>query len=153
MKMLGRRSFAGLVAALLATACLGFASWGFHKSSGRGTNVTFPTMAKFNNGATLPAGTYWMEVPKNSQTPEVKFYKEDVQNVEGGGTDTTEVGGKVTATIKAEVVTQPRKNAATEIDSVARGDAQLVKAIRPKGWNESLTFGPGGQQGSANAGR
>lgn len=145
MKMSGRRSFVGLVAAILATACLGFASWGFHKSSERGTEVTFSTMAKFNSGATLPAGTYWMEVPKDSQTPEVKFYKEDVQSAEEGGTDITGVGGKVVATIKAEVVAQPKKNANTEIDTVARGGAQLVRSIRPAGWELEIVFGSAGQ--------
>jgi hypothetical protein len=145
MKMLGRKSFVGLVAAIVATACLGFASWGFHKSSERGTEVTFPTMTKFNNGAKLPAGTYWMEVPKNSQTPEVKFYKENVQTAEEGAANTTVVGGKVMATIKAEIVTQQKKNATTEIDSVARGDAQIVKAIRPAGWDLEVVFGSAGE--------
>lgn len=66
MQILNKKSFAGLVAAGLTIACVGFASWGSHKSSERKTNVTFISTAKFNNGDTLPAGTYQMEVAENS---------------------------------------------------------------------------------------
>ena len=63
-------------------------------------------MTKFNNGGTLPAGTYRMEVPENSQTPAVTFLQD----------------GKVMATVKAKVVTEQKKNEDTEVDSVARGE-------------------------------
>jgi len=132
MKMCGRSVLMGLAAAMLATAGLGFGSWGFHKSSERATDVTFLNKAKFDNGNTLPAGTYQMEVPENSPTPEVTFKKD----------------GKVMATVRAKVVTQPKKNAYTEIDAAASGDAQLVTAIRPAGWDESLIFGPAGSKAS-----
>ena len=69
MKMQGRRLFVGALATILVTACLGFAAGGSHKSQERKADVTFSTMTKFNNGTTLPAGTYRMEVPENSQTP------------------------------------------------------------------------------------
>jgi len=129
MKMPDRISFAGLVAALLATTCLGYASWGFHKSSERGTDVTFAYATRFKNGDTLPAGTYQMEVPKNSQTPDVTFYRD----------------GKVMATVKAKVVAEQKKNGGTEVDSVTRGNAQEVTAIRPGGWEEELIFESAGQ--------
>jgi len=123
--MLSKRVFTGLAAAILATACLGFGSWGFHKSSDRGTNITFASMTKFNNGTTLPAGTYRMEVPDNSPTPKVEFYK----------------NGKLVATASAKVVSETKKNSHTEVDSVTQGNAQLVRTIRPSGWNERLEFG------------
>lgn len=129
MERLSRKSFAGLVAAILATVCLGFAAGGFHKSSERVSDVTFIHMAKFKNGTTLPAGTYLVDVPKDSQTPDVKFYKD----------------GKAVATIKANLVTQEKKNEGTEIDSVSQGNAELVTAIRPAGWNETLIFGSDGE--------
>ena len=129
MQRLGRKSFAGFVVAILATTCLGFAAGGSHKSSERISVVTFGSTTKLNNGNMLPAGTYRMEVPENSQTPAVTFSKD----------------GKVMTTIEAKVVTEQKKNDETEIDSVAQGDAQVLTAIRPAGWAEELVFGPAGQ--------
>jgi len=82
-------------------------------------------MTKFNNGTTLPAGTYRMEVPENPTTPAVAFVQD----------------GKVVATVEAKVVTEQKKNNATEVDSVTQGDAQVVRAIRPGGWTEEIDFG------------
>jgi hypothetical protein len=70
-----------------------------------------------------------MEVPDNSQTPNVTFYK----------------GGKPMATVPAKVVTEEKKNSETEVDALTHGNAQALTAIRPAGWNEELTFGPAGQ--------
>jgi hypothetical protein len=125
-----RKSFLALGAAVLATVCLGIPSWGSQKSSGQATNVTFNYTAKFSNGATLPAGTYWIEVSANSSTPDVTFSK----------------GHKVVTTIKAKVVSQEKKNADTVVDTVdAGGNAQLVTAIHPGGWQETLDFESAGQ--------
>lgn len=129
MQLLGRKSFPGLVAAILATTCLGFAAGHSHKTPDRSTYVTFSSQAKFNNGDTLPAGTYSMKVPENSQTPEVTFYKD----------------GKVMATVKAKVATELKKNDETQIESVTQGNAQEVTAIRPGGWDEELLFGSTGR--------
>ena len=129
MQTLGTKSFAGFVVAIIATTCLGFAAGGSHKSRERGTEVTFASQTKFNSGATLPAGTYRMEVPENFQTPAVTFSQ----------------AGKVLATSEAKVVTQQKKNETTEVDSVTQGDAQVLTAIRPSGWDEELIFGSPGQ--------
>ena len=137
MQKLGRKSFAGLVATIVATTCLGFAAGGSHKSSERATDVTFINMAKFKNGETLPAGTYVVEVPKGSQRTDVTFYKD----------------GKAVATIKANLVAQEKKNPDTEVESITQGNAELVTAIRPAGWNETLMFGSAGEEGSPNAGQ
>jgi len=128
MQMLSKKSVAGLVVILFAATCVGFGSW-FHNSTERGTNVTFSFMTKFSNGETLPAGTYHMEVPDNSQKPAVTFSQD----------------GKVMATVKAKVVTEPKKNGDTEVDSVTEGSAQAVTAIRPSGWEEKLVFGSAGE--------
>lgn len=124
-----KKLFAGFVVAILATTCLGFAAGGSHKSSERGTDVTFSSKTKFNSGDTLPAGTYRMEVPESSQTPAVTFSQ----------------NGKVMATIEAKVVNEQKKNGGTEIDSTTEGDAQVLTAIRPAGWDEELIFGSAGQ--------
>jgi hypothetical protein len=137
MQVLNRKSFAALGVAILASTCLGFGSWRFHKSSDRATDVTFESTAKFNNGATLPAGTYQIEIPKDSPSPAVTFYQ----------------NGKAVATIKANVVAQEKKNEGTAIESVTQGNTELVTTIQPDGWKESITFGSGGQPGSANAGQ
>jgi hypothetical protein len=135
MKLLSKRVFAVLGAAILATACLGFGSWGFHKSSDRGANVTFASMAKFNDGDVLPAGTYRMQVPDNSQTPKVEFYK----------------NGKLMASANAKVISETKKNDHTEVDSVTRGNAQLVKSILPHGWNEKLVFSSNAQSAAKHS--
>jgi len=133
MKLLRKRYVIGLGASILSAACLGFGAWGMHKSSDRGTTVTFMNMTQFKNGATLPAGTYRMEVPENTQTPKVTFYKD----------------GKPMATVDAKVVAEARKNSKTEIDSTAQGNTQQLQSIRPSGWNEKLVFGSNGAQGSS----
>jgi len=104
---------------------------GFARSE-RGVNLTFVSNMTFNNGVTLPAGTYRMQVPENSRTPEVEFYKEHPI--------TQDWDRNPSATVEAKVVAQQHKNSRTEIDSVQRGDAQLIRVIRPKGWEESLHF-------------
>ncbi|HTS71745.1 MAG TPA: hypothetical protein VMO17_22440 [Terriglobia bacterium] len=124
MRVQGKSVLIGLAAAVFATACLGFGSWGIHKSSDRRTDVTFLKKTKFDNGSVLAAGTYDMEVPENSQTPEVMFKKD----------------GKVMATVPAKMIAQSKKNDYTEIDAVTNGDTQMVTAIRPGGWEESLMF-------------
>lgn len=128
MQLLGRKSFAGLATAILATTCFGFAAGRSHKASEHSTDVTFARTAKFKNGDTLPAGTYYMKVPENSQTPDVTFYKD----------------GKVVATVKAKVVPEQRKNEDTVVDSVTQGNAEEVTAIRPSGWEEEILFGSEG---------
>jgi hypothetical protein len=94
--------------------------------------VDFYSLTKFRNGTTLAPGTYRMEVPENSSTPDVTFYKE----------------GRAIATVKAKVVSQLTKNQATEVESVTRGNAQLVNSIRPAGWHETLLFGQARQHAS-----
>ena len=129
MKISVKNSFALSVAAILAAACLGMASGSSHKSSNQAIDVTFTYTAKFNNGTTLPAGKYRMEISAKSPTPDVTFSQ----------------GGKVMATIKAKVVSQGNKNPSTVVDTEAAGDAQLVTAIHPDGWDETLIFGSAGQ--------
>jgi hypothetical protein len=136
MEILRTRSFVGLVAAILVTACTGFASiWGWHKSPDRTTDVTFSSQVTLGNGKILPAGTYQMEVPEKSSTPTVGFSQD----------------GKVMATAKAKVVSKDVKNPYTEVDTTRSGHAQLVNVIRPDGWKEILLFSPGNRTTSSKA--
>ena len=47
------------------------------------------------------------------------------------------------ASVKAHVVTEPTRNDRTEIDSVTRGNADMVRWIRPNGWHEELVWQAG----------
>jgi hypothetical protein len=124
MKIRGNRLIVGVGAALLGTACLGFGSWGFHKSNDRSVDVTLLNATKFNNGQTLPAGTYRMEVPENSTTPKVTFFKD----------------GKAMASVDAKIVNEEQKNDTTEVNAVTQGDSQVVTSIRPSGWHAEVDF-------------
>jgi len=134
-----RRSlFMGLVLAFLVPWSVAFAhSWGSHKASDRTASVTFSEKMELGNGTSLPAGTYRVEVPDNSPTPQVEFSQD----------------GKVMATAQAKVVNQGNKNPYTEVDSVKHGDAQMITTIRPGGWHEILRFGRSNQAGSAGGGQ
>lgn len=124
MQLQAKRLFVTLGVAVLSVTGLGFGSWGSHKLSERTTDVTFTNTTKFQNGTTLAAGTYRMEVPESSQSPKVTFYKD----------------GKAMATVDAKVVDEQKKNDNTEIDSVTKGEVQQLTAIRPSGWHERLDF-------------
>lgn len=130
MKLFAKKSFAYLAAVFFTTTCFAFGSWGSHKSSAsRATEVTFAKTMKFNNGITLPAGTYRLSIPKDVKSAEVTFTRD----------------GKVVATEKAKVVDEQKKNETTEVDSVTQGDAEKLTAIRPDGWQEELVFGNAGE--------
>jgi len=134
MRILSNKLFAGLVAALFAATSLGFASWGSHKKTERATNVTFVEMVKLQNGDTLKAGTYRMEVAEDSQTPNVSFYQD----------------GKVVATVQAKAITEQTKNSDTEIDYNQQGEAHILTEIKPAGWEEALLFGSSSQGGASS---
>jgi hypothetical protein len=127
MKYLWRKPFVGLLIAFFVGTCSGYARfWDSHKSNTRSASITFANEVRFNNGTTLPAGTYKMEVPEGSQSPVVSFSKD----------------GKVMATAKAKLISENKKNPYTEVDSSARGKVQQVNTIRPGGWEEVLRFNP-----------
>jgi len=126
MERLGRRLILELMAGILLAPCLGFAAGSSHKPPERATDVTFSSKMILQNGKTLPAGTYRMEVPEDSNTPVVTFLK----------------SGKVMATTHAKLQSQDKKNPYTEVRSLAQGNEQRIIEIRPGGWNEVLKFGP-----------
>jgi hypothetical protein len=130
MNMQGRRLLVGSLAALVATACMGFAHNGNeHKTSGRTASITFANAVKLGSGATLSAGTYRMEVMENTSTPTVTFSHHN----------------KVVATASATLVAEASKNPATEVDIDQHSGAQNVIEIRPSGWKEALRFNAKGQ--------
>jgi hypothetical protein len=131
----GRTLFTGLLAAFLVPLGLGYAhSWGLHKSSSsdRITTVTLADNMKLQDGTTLPAGTYQMQVPDGSPSPRVEFLKD----------------GKAVASADAKLVNESKKNAYTEVDSVNKNGSQFITTIRPGGWHEVLRFSQSNQGGS-----
>ena len=132
MQSIGKVSL-GVLGAVVIAACTGFGSWGFHKSSDRDITVTFANSMRFKSGDTLSAGTYRMQVPENSQTPNVTFSKD----------------GKVIATEAAKLVTEQTKNDDTEVDSITQGNVQLVTSIHPAGWTQALVFSRAEKQSSS----
>ena len=134
----GSRLFIGLLVMFLVPVGAGFArSGGSHKKSDRAVSVTFGENMELGNGKTIPAGNYRMEIPADSQSPQVEFSQ----------------GGKVVATAEANVVSQVSKNPYTEVDSVIHGDSQVITAIRPAGWHEILRFTPANHAGSQSGGQ
>ncbi len=125
MQIHGKKLLMTSMAAFLVPLGVGFAhSWGFHKASDRTTKVTLGETMKLQDGKTLPAGTYRVEVAENSQSPMVSFLRD----------------GKVVASEQAQVVNQSSKNPYTEVDSVKHGGTQVITTIRPSGWHEILHF-------------
>jgi len=119
------RSGLGLVVLVLMTASLSFARlWGEHKSSDKSANITIASVMALSNGNVLKAGSYHLEVPEDSQAPEVSFYKD----------------GKVVAKAPAKVVAENQKNPYSEVDSIKQGNKDVITEIRPGGWAEKLVF-------------
>ena len=134
MKIQRRRLLVGSAATFLVPLCMAFVAFGAsHKASDRATSVTLGEKMELANGKTLPAGTYRVEMPADSQTPVVRFSQD----------------GKVVATANAKVVSEGNKNPYTEIDSVKQGDATEITTIRPAGWHEILKFNTANQGGAA----
>ena len=126
MKLKGLNAFLGLAVALVFAASLSYgSSFGWHKSSGKSTHVSFDSPAKLSNGSVLAPGRYMMKVPDDSQSPEVAFYKY----------------GKEVAKAPAKVVAETQKNPYTKVEFTTKGKDQLVTEICPQGWREKLIFG------------
>jgi len=119
------KSAFGLVVAMLLTAGPSFARlWGGHKTSVKSTNITLASNVKLGNGNILKAGDYRVEVPENSQAPEVTFNRD----------------GKVVAEAPAKLVAENTKNPHTEVDFTMQGKENVITEIRPGGWNQKLVF-------------
>ena len=136
MKMTAKRLLTGLVVAIVASAAIG---WGRASENGssRKVEVTFTSRSEFQNGGALPAGTYVMEVTKDSTTPEVRFYKLYTNGYAGEKT----VGNKALATVPGKIVAEQQQASETQIVAETRGGVQVVKSIQPAGWHERIVFG------------
>jgi hypothetical protein len=80
--------------------------------------------AKLSNGTALKAGDYVLKIAENTQSPEIDFYR----------------NGKLIAKTQAKVVTQPRKNDYTAIETSPKGKVKVITAIYPDGWAERLVL-------------
>jgi hypothetical protein len=114
-------SLAAIIAVpLFAVMCA--ASWFSHNSSVKTTNVDIIYQAKLANGKTLDAGNYRIEIPLNSKSPELKFYRH----------------GKLVASVPARVKNEAQKPPATEIDYTRKGAAEYLSSVSPRGLRESF---------------
>jgi hypothetical protein len=80
--------------------------------------------AKLSNGTLLKAGDYILKITENTPSPEIEFYR----------------NGKLVAKTQAKVVTQPRKNDYTAVETSPKGKAKVITAIYPDGWPERLVL-------------
>ena len=99
-------SLAAIIAVqLFAVMCA--ASWFSHNSSVKTTNVDIIYQAKLANGKTLKMGSYKLEIPLNSKSPDLKFYQH----------------GKLVASVPAQVKSEAharRKQLFPLMETVAR---------------------------------
>jgi hypothetical protein len=85
---------------------------------------------------------------RSSSTSEVKFYRQRTDYLDAVNDPDPVGGGKLLATLTATAVSQPEKNHKTEVETVARGDAQVLETIRPAGLREKLVFAQDGRLNS-----
>ncbi len=123
------------MAAVALTAGLAFgASWFSHNSSVKSTNVDIVYNTTLPKGVVLQSGSYRMEIPLNTQTPDVKFFQ----------------NGKLVATVPAKVKPEGQKSSATEIDYDKRGSAHFMTRAQIQGLNEALVFSNAGRMKSGS---
>jgi len=88
--------------------------------------VSITNRAKVGNGPELQPGTYRVEVVKNQDSAEVRFFK----------------GGDLVATAPATLTQEAAKCAATEIHTEEADGGWVITKIRLQGSKESLVFKP-----------
>ena len=88
--------------------------------------VRIPERAKVGNGPELQAGTYHVEVVKNQDSAEVRFFQD----------------GDLVATASATLTKEGRKCESTEVHSEKVEGGWVVTKIWLEGWKESLVFKP-----------
>ena len=86
--------------------------------------VRISRLAKVGNGPELQAGTYRVEVVKNPDSPEVRFYKE----------------GDVVATAPATWTKEAVKCISTEVHAEEVAGRRVITKIWLEGSKESLVF-------------
>ncbi len=109
-------------------------SWFSHNSSIKSTNVDIVYNSKFANGETIQPGNYKLEIPLNTQNPELKFFQ----------------NGKLMASVPAQVKGEARKAVSTEIDYSQLGGAHVITEVRPAGLSEALIFSKSSQTKSGS---
>jgi hypothetical protein len=114
---------AAVAAPLFAGMAFGL-SWFSHNSSMKSTKVNIVYSARLANGATLKPGNYTLEIPLNTKTPDLKFYR----------------SGRLVASAPATVKSEARKASTTEIDYRRDGTTQYMVEVRPEGLSEVLVF-------------
>jgi hypothetical protein len=110
-------SLAAAIFAIPLFAAFSAASWFSHNSSVKSTNVDILYKTNLGNGTTLNAGTYKLEIPLTSKSPELKFYQ----------------NGKLVASVRAQVKSEATQPSATEVEYTRKGGAEQITEILPSG--------------------
>jgi hypothetical protein len=100
------------------------ASWFSHNSSVKSTQVNILQNTKLANGKTLEAGNYRIDIPLNSKSPELKFYRD----------------GKLMASVPAIVKQETRRPSETEVDFSRKGGAEYLTEVRPRGLTQGYVI-------------
>ena len=118
---------------LFAAFSFGF-SWFSHNSSIKSTNVDIVYNVKLESGKVLQQGSYRLEIPLNTKTPNLKFFQ----------------NGKLVATAPARVKSETHKADSTEIHYRHEGKTQYITEVVPGGMKEALVLTKSGNMKSGS---
>jgi hypothetical protein len=119
------KSLLGLTVAVILVSGMAFGKfWSGHKSTQKVTEIKLESQSRIDAHTVLHPGDYRVEIPLNTQTPNVAFMKD----------------GNVVAHVTANVVGEKTKNQETEVFSKQINGEQVITQIRPEGMAEALVF-------------
>jgi hypothetical protein len=123
MKNLTLRSVLALCGAVLIAAGCSFARRTDMKTEtitlGSGVTVA-------NSTTTIPAGTYQVKIPENSQNPTVQFYRD----------------GKMIAQATGKLQAEANKSPYSGVTTNQKGTQQVLTGVLVQGWNQEVVFKP-----------
>lgn len=108
-------SLLGVVFALLLTA-------GLAQAKTKTINLSYP--AKLGDGPELQPGSYRIELVRDTEKPELIFYREKT----------------AVARTPAKLVEEPAKASRTEIHFDFKDNKRILTQMRVEGWRERLIF-------------
>jgi len=92
--------------------------------------ITIGKLARIGNGQILEPGAYRIEVEKNQDSAEVRFFQ----------------GGDLVVTVPATLTKEAVKSDNTEIHSEEVDGTRVITKIWLRGWTESLVFKQDGSE-------
>ncbi len=110
--------------------------WGHNKNGMESANVTIINDANLGNGPEIKAGTYKLELVKESPNPELAFYQY----------------GKLVLQTEARLVNENKKIDTTEVTyDTSNKNNQVIQEISPQGWDQKVVFENAGQSPSSGS--